>query len=46
MAKAAGVLISYDPNYRPSLWKSKEYAVKKTPTVVVLVAAMKVSNEE
>lgn len=24
MAKAAGVLISYDPNYRPSLWKSKE----------------------
>lgn len=29
MAKAAGVLISYDPNYRPSLWKSKEYAVKK-----------------
>lgn len=29
MAKAAGALISYDPNYRPSLWKSKEDAVKK-----------------
>ena len=29
MAKAVGVLISYDPNYRPSLWKNKECAVKK-----------------
>ena len=27
--KAAGAFISYDPNYRPSLWKSKEDAVKK-----------------
>lgn len=29
MAKEAGALISYDPNYRPSLWKSKEIAVEK-----------------
>jgi len=46
MAKAAGVLISYDPNYRPSLWKSKEYAVKKMKSVVELVDVMKVSDEE
>jgi sugar/nucleoside kinase (ribokinase family) len=46
MAKAVGVLISYDPNYRPSLWKSKEYAVKKMKSVVELVDVMKVSDEE
>ena len=46
MAKAAGVLISYDPNYRPSLWKSKGYAVKKMKSVVELVDVMKVSDEE
>ena len=46
MAKAAGVLISYDPNYRPSLWKSKECAVKKMKSVVELVDVMKVSDEE
>ena len=46
MAKAAGVLISYDPNYRPSLWKSKERAVKKMKSVVELVDVMKVSDEE
>ena len=44
MAKAAGVLISYDPNYRPSLWKSKEYAVKKMRSVIELVDVMKVSD--
>ena len=46
MAKAAGALISYDPNYRPSLWKSKEYAVKKMRSVIELVDVMKVSDEE
>ena len=46
MAKAAGVLISYDPNYRPSLWKNKEYAVKKMRSVIELVDVMKVSDEE
>ena len=46
MAKEAGVLISYDPNYRPSLWKSKERAVKKMKSVVELVDVMKVSDEE
>ena len=46
MAKAAGVLISYDPNYRSSLWKSKEYAVKKMRSVIELVDVMKVSDEE
>ena len=46
MAKAAGALISYDPNYRPSLWKSKEHAVKKMRSVIELVDVMKVSDEE
>ena len=46
MAKAAGALISYDPNYRPSLWKSKEDAVKKMRSVIELVDVMKVSDEE
>ena len=46
MAKTAGALISYDPNYRPSLWKSKEYAVKKMKSVIELVDVMKVSDEE
>ena len=46
MAKAAGVLISYDPNYRPSLWKNKECAVKKMKSVIELVDVMKVSDEE
>ena len=46
MAKAAGALISYDPNYRPSLWKSKEYAVKKMRSVIEMVDIMKVSDEE
>ena len=46
IAKAAGVLVSYDPNYRPSLWKSKEYAVKKMKSVIELVDVMKISDEE
>ena len=46
MAKAAGVLISYDLDYRPSLWISIERAVKKMKTVVELVDVMKVSDEE
>jgi fructokinase len=46
MAKEAGALISYDPNYRPSLWKSKEIAVEKMRSVIELADVMKVSNEE
>ena len=29
IAKESGVLISYDPNFRPSLWNSEEQAKKK-----------------
>ena len=39
-------MASYDPNYRSSLWKSKEYAVKKMRSVIELVDVMKVSDEE
>ena len=46
MAKEAGALISYDPNYRPSLWKSKEIAVEKMRSVIELADVMKVSDEE
>ncbi|WP_286187989.1 PfkB family carbohydrate kinase [Ruminococcus sp. AF17-12] len=41
-----GRVASYDPNYRSSLWKSKEYAVKKMRSVIELVDVMKVSDEE
>lgn len=46
MTKEAGALISYDPNYRPSLWKSKEIAVEKMRSVIELADVMKVSDEE
>ncbi|MFR7953162.1 MAG: PfkB family carbohydrate kinase [Ruminococcus sp.] len=41
-----GRVASYDPNYRSSLWKSKEYAVKKMRSVIELVDVIKVSDEE
>lgn len=46
IAKEAGALISYDPNYRPSLWRSKETAVEVMKSVISLSDVMKVSDEE
>lgn len=46
IAKKAGALISYDPNYRPSLWESEELAVETMKAVVPLADVMKVSDEE
>lgn len=45
-AKEAGALISYDPNYRSSLWESKKIAVETMKSVVPLADVMKVSDEE
>lgn len=46
MAKKAGAIISYDPNYRELLWSSKEAAMEQMRSVVGLVDIMKISDEE
>ena len=45
-AKAMGALISYDPNYRPALWKSEEEAVRMMKEPLHLVDILKVSDYE
>lgn len=46
IAKKAGVIISYDPNYRASLWKSECTAVEEMKKVISLADIIKVSDEE
>lgn len=45
-AKTAGTLISYDPNYRSSLWADKETAVERMRKMIPFADVMKVSDEE
>lgn len=45
-AKKSGAIISYDPNYRPLLWKSKENAIEKMTNVLDYVDVIKLSDEE
>ena len=45
-AKEAGALISYDPNYRASLWKDEKTAVEGMKSAIPLADVMKVSDEE
>lgn len=45
-AKEAGCVISYDPNYRASLWKSEELAKKQMRSMVQYADLMKISEEE
>lgn len=45
-AKAAGAIISYDPNYRASLWSSRELAVERMLEPLPMVDVLKVSDEE
>lgn len=45
-AKKAGALISYDPNYRESLWESRKLAVERMCSVIKSADVMKVSDEE
>ena len=45
-AGTAGWLVSYDPNYRPSLWASEAEAVKRMTEPMPFVDILKVSDEE
>ena len=45
-ARKAGALISYDPNYRASLWSSEKEAVKQMRSLLPVVDLMKLSDEE
>ncbi len=46
IAKASGCIISYDPNYRAPLWKTKEAAIREMRSVLPFVDVMKLSDEE
>ena len=46
IAKEAGCIVSYDPNYRAPLWDSKEAAIQGMRSVVSYVDVMKISDEE
>ena len=45
-AKELGCIISYDPNYRAALWRSKEAAIAGMREVLPFVDVMKMSDEE
>ncbi len=45
-AKNKGSMISYDPNYRASLWKDEETAKKQMRSMIPYVDLMKISDEE
>lgn len=45
-AKEAGAVISYDPNYRPLLWKTEEDAIEKMRSMIPYADIMKISDEE
>ena len=45
-AKNKGSIISYDPNYRASLWTSEETAMKHMRSLISYVDVMKISDEE
>lgn len=45
-AKEKGSIISYDPNYRASLWKDEETAKKQMRSLIPYVDIMKISDEE
>lgn len=46
MARAAGALVSYDPNYRASLWKSEDEAIAQMKAALPLCDILKISDEE
>lgn len=45
-AKESDVIISYDPNYRPSLWKNEEAGKKGMRLPLEMVDIIKISDEE
>ena len=46
IAKAAGAVISYDPNYRASLWNGQDEAIRFMRSLIITTDIMKVSDEE
>ncbi len=46
IAKAAGAVISYDPNYRATLWGGEAEAVRFMRSLIATADIMKVSDEE
>ena len=46
LAKSAGYIITYDPNYRASLWQSEDVAVRDMRSVLADVDLIKISDEE
>ena len=46
IAKEAGCIMSYDPNYRAPLWDSIEAAIEGMRSVVSYMDVMKISDEE
>ena len=46
IAKKAGCIISYDPNYRAALWSGKDAAIEGMRSVLSYVDVMKISDEE
>ncbi len=45
-ARENGCLVSYDPNYRASLWHSEEEAVREMKNALSLCDILKISDEE
>ena len=45
-ARKANCIISYDPNYRPLLWKSEAQAKEQMRSVLPFVDLIKISDEE
>ncbi|MGM9604426.1 MAG: carbohydrate kinase [Faecousia sp.] len=45
-ARANGCLVSYDPNYRASLWSSEEEAIREMKNALPLCDILKISDEE
>ena len=45
-AKVSGAYVSYDPNYRASLWPDEETAVRNMTEPLTMVDILKVSDEE
>lgn len=45
-ARELGAIVSYDPNYRASLWPDVETAKKQMRTLIPLADVMKLSEEE
>lgn len=46
LAKGRGAWISYDPNYRASLWRDEETAIRQMQEPLPLVDILKISDEE